>query len=358
MKSSMLLLFLCLCVSVHAQISTFDSLDLIQSELIYFDFGQADLRPESDSTLKAFAASALEQQDIKIHLTAHTDSIGSLEANMQLSDARASSAKARLVEFGLPDSLLVIQTFGESKPAEENDSDEGRQKNRRVSLDLYKASKYVYLSGQIKNPENEEGIPAKIIIKRKGLRDSIQTDSSGNFKYAVPDKTGVGLEVYAEGFFFESLAFKADAKKMKPLDIELPKVKKGATIDIKNLYFVGDQAALLERSKKELPKVLQFMELNPDIKIEIAGHINLPNKPKVVKESWHFELSVKRAETVYSYLRRNGISSDRLSYKGYGNYQMRYPNARSAKEQELNRRVEIRVLDTGEIIGEIGEDGY
>ena len=87
------------------------------------------------------------------------------------------------------------------------------------------------------------------------------------------------------------------------------------------------------------------MQLNDTITIEIAGHINRPNYPPVDKLSWDFKLSEKRAKMVYDYLLENNIPKERISYKGYGNFQMRYPKARSEKEQAQNRRVEIRVIE-------------
>ncbi len=80
---------------------------------------------------------------------------------------------------------------------------------------------------------------------------------------------------------------------------------------------------------------------------KIAGHLNHPNSPRVARNSWNFDLSVRRALLVYNYLIERGIAEDRLSYNGYGNWEMRYPKATSAKETEANRRVEIRILKTG-----------
>lgn len=358
MKSPILLFFLFISVYTQAQVATFDSLDLLKSEIVFFDFGKYELRPEADSSLEVLAKFSAQQENLTIHLTAHTDAIGNTEANLTLSKNRAQAVKSKLIAYGLTDTSLVIQPFGESLPVAENETDEGRQKNRRVTIDIYQKTKLLYLSGQIRDKKSGEGIEAKLLIKRKGKRDSVFTDKSGHFKIPIPDSTAFGLEIYAEGYFFDSRIVRTNAAKQKLLQFSLPKIEKGASIDIKNLYFVGNEARLLERSKRELPKVLKFMQLNPNIKIEIAGHINRPNHPPVSKDSWNFDLSVRRAETVYSYLRRNGIPSERVSYKGYGNYEMRYPRARHEKEQELNRRVEIRVLDTGEIIGKTGEDGY
>ena len=55
---------------------------------------------------------------------------------------------------------------------------------------------------------------------------------------------------------------------------------------------------------------------------------------------------------MYDYLLANGISEKRISFKGYGNWEMRFPKARSESQQAMNRRVEIRILETGMIIDE------
>lgn len=344
--------------SIQAQTLAFDSLNLLSSQIIYFDSGKYDLRASSDSTLLELAQRAKSSEKIVLHIRAHTDSRGTNEFNQELSQNRADTTKRKLLEYGILDSILIIQPFGELQPVAENTTDEGRQKNRRVTIDLYQKTAMVYLSGTIKDKESGEGIEAKVVIRQKNKRDSIDTNKDGSFKFPIPDQSVVGIDVYAPEYFFETQMFKADASKIKEIKVELPKIKEGAKVDIKNLYFVGNQAILLKRSEKELPKLLKFMEINPNIKVEIAGHINRPFQEPVHVESWNYNLSVRRAETVYSYLRRNGISSDRITYKGYGNWEMRYPRARSEKEQELNRRVEIKILDTGEQLGKIGKDGY
>lgn len=129
------------------------------------------------------------------------------------------------------------------------------------------------------------------------------------------------------------------------LVLKLPPLEKGETVDIDNLYFVGNQAVLLKKPLPELPKVLKFMQINSNIKI--AGHINRPKAPPVTKESWDYHLSLRRAKFVYNYLIENGIAESRLTYKGYGNWEMRFPQATSLQDQSANRRVEIRILERG-----------
>lgn len=322
---------------------TFDSLTLLDSKVVYFDFGKSDLRPESDSVLREVDTIFRKSDNVTIHLTAHTDAIGDNQSNQVLSDRRARRVRDALLELEIPDSALVIETFGEQLPVAANDDEQGRQLNRRVTIDLYQARLMRYLEGQIKDELTQEGIPADIVLHGNDFRDSLQTDSIGKFRHPVPDNVVIGIDVFAEDHFFETKMVKV--QKGVRLDLLLPPANKGAVADINNLYFVGNQAVLLPSSEPELPKVLRFMQVNPQLKIEIAGHINQPNQPPVARDSWDWKLSIARAKLVYDYLLENKIDSSRISYKGYGNTQMRYPRARSAEEQSQNRRVEIRVLE-------------
>jgi peptidoglycan-associated lipoprotein len=57
-----------------------------------------------------------------------------------------------------------------------------------------------------------------------------------------------------------------------------------------------------------------------------------------------FDLSTDRAEAIREFLINEGFSGEKITAKGYGNAQMRYPEPTSERQEELNRRVEIKVL--------------
>ncbi|MEZ4984851.1 MAG: OmpA family protein [Saprospiraceae bacterium] len=156
------------------------------------------------------------------------------------------------------------------------------------------------------------------------------------------------MDVFAEGFFFDSRMFRVKPKLAIPMEVPLLRVTQGAQIDLPNLFFYGNRDVLLPRSLPELPKIKRFMDINPKVKVEIAGHMNQPNKPPVKENTSEWQLSVARAKAIYQYLIDAGVAPERVTYKGYGNHQMRFPYATSEKDQEANRRVEIRILDTGE----------
>ena len=129
------------------------------------------------------------------------------------------------------------------------------------------------------------------------------------------------------------------------IPIELEEASPGKIVTIRDLFFLGGQAVLLPKSEPELPKILRFMQINPHLKIEIAGHVNVPNAPPVLETSTNWDLSERRAKLIYDFLLENGIPIEQLTYQAYGNHEMKYPRARSESEMVFNRRVEIRILE-------------
>jgi len=320
----------------------FDSLYTIRRDTLFFAFGEHALNSRSDSVLQDFARKARTIPRARIRITAHTDSIGPVAANEALSRRRARSAAAALRALEIADSSITISIYGERRPMRENASEEGRQYNRRATLDLQVERAFVRLRGRLTDPDTDDGLRGYI----RYLGDSIPTDSSGAFTLAAPLGTMLPLEAYAPGRFY--YAQPLDLTRRRPGDdlrIALERIQAGKVFPISNLFFVSSKAVLLPRSVPELPKVLRFLEANPGLRVEIAGHMNAPFQAPVPKGSWEYDLSLRRAKLIYDYLVDHGISPYRLQYGGYGNWEMRYPRATTEPEFAQNRRVELRVLE-------------
>ena len=102
---------------------------------IHFDFDKATIKPESKPALDEAARILKENPSIKVEIQGHTDSRGSDEYNLKLSNARAKSVVSYLVQDGGIDAVrLTAKGFGESKPTATNDTDAGRALNRRVEF--------------------------------------------------------------------------------------------------------------------------------------------------------------------------------------------------------------------------------
>jgi OOP family OmpA-OmpF porin len=102
---------------------------------ICFDTGKADVKPESEPVLKEIAKVLQQNPKLNLYVVGHTDNIGTLTANMGLSQLRAESVIKSLVSgYGVDGKRLISNGIGPLSPVASNKTEEGRSKNRRVEL--------------------------------------------------------------------------------------------------------------------------------------------------------------------------------------------------------------------------------
>jgi peptidoglycan-associated lipoprotein len=111
-------------------------------ENIYYDFNKYNIRPDAAVELDKLVQLLIDNPEIKIELSSHTDSVDTDEYNIFLSQKRAESAVEYIVKHGIAPDRLVARGYGESKPIARNsnpdgsDSPVGRQKNRRTEFKI------------------------------------------------------------------------------------------------------------------------------------------------------------------------------------------------------------------------------
>jgi hypothetical protein len=102
---------------------------------IFFDFNKSDVKPESQPALEEVAKMLKANPSVRVWVVGHTDSVGTVEANQKLSEARAAAvAKTLVANYGISATRLKGYGVGPLAPVASNDSEEGRAKNRRVEL--------------------------------------------------------------------------------------------------------------------------------------------------------------------------------------------------------------------------------
>jgi len=101
---------------------------------IFFDFDKATLRPESYPELNKVVDFLNENPTTQIEIGGHTDSMGTDEYNINLSQGRADAVRSYLVGEGVQNTRVVSVGYGENLPEATNRTDEGRQTNRRVEF--------------------------------------------------------------------------------------------------------------------------------------------------------------------------------------------------------------------------------
>jgi OOP family OmpA-OmpF porin len=108
--------------------------DLLSRAQINFDTGSSTIAQESFGLLDRLVVVVRRCSDAKVEISGHTDSVGSLESNMSLSESRAKAVVDYLARSGIAGDRVEAKGFGPTQPRASNDTAEGRAQNRRIEF--------------------------------------------------------------------------------------------------------------------------------------------------------------------------------------------------------------------------------
>jgi outer membrane protein OmpA-like peptidoglycan-associated protein len=125
-----------LIIQLNAILQTQDSARglIVNMSDVLFDTGQFSLKPGAREKLSKISGIVLAYPTLKLEVEGFTDSVGTDQSNMVLSENRANSVRDFLVKQGIATSSISSTGFGEGQPVATNDTAAGRQQNRRVEL--------------------------------------------------------------------------------------------------------------------------------------------------------------------------------------------------------------------------------
>ncbi|SDN13407.1 OmpA family protein [Vreelandella arcis] len=109
--------------------------DSVVLQEVNFEFDSAQLTSEARNVLNGVAERLVNNPGVRVRIEGHTDSVGSNQYNMDLSQARAESVTSYLASRGVDANRMMAEGFGEEQPIATNDTEAGRAENRRVELD-------------------------------------------------------------------------------------------------------------------------------------------------------------------------------------------------------------------------------
>lgn len=214
------------------------------------------------------------------------------------------------------------------------------------SFELYEEArpeKVLFIKGTVKNENDSQPLQAKVEIKNMETKEikQIPVDlETGNYVAAMRFSSDYVLTVKQPDFVYESTYISMDDTTFDEpanVDVDLQPVELGKAYRMKDIYYESNSAELTPDSKKVLDEFIEFLTENPRIKVSIQGHTD-----NLGSDASNLQLSNNRAKSVYEYLILKGISSSRLSYKGFGES---VPVSENDTEvgRALNRRTEFLV---------------
>ena len=254
--------------------------------VLFFDFNQDIINEKSQEEFCNWLSFSKSKEIIKIQ--GFCDTVDSNTYNKELSLRRASNVLALLKYSKVAVSEKVeVYGFGEDFQQQKNQSE-----NRKVVM-YYQNKKDFFLE-------------KANIVERPAIESEISVSEISN---------------------------------NTALEEKVSKAEVGDLIKLENLNFYFNSEKIMRESEPILSNLLQILKMNPQLKINIYGHICCNNDPNDVK------LSYRRAKAIFDFLIRNGIATARLGYKGFGSSRpiYRLPE-KNETERIANRRVEIQVI--------------
>lgn len=211
---------------------------------------------------------------------------------------------------------------------------------------FYKPAPVVLVQGRVFNSKTNEPLGnVKILYERlpDGTEVGLATSEpqSGAYKIVLPSGAKYGYLAEAEGFVAVNANIDLnDLTEYKEIsqDLFLVPIEAGTVVRLNNIFFDFDAATLKSDSYPELQRVAEFMKNNPGVEIEIDGHTD-----SIGNESYNQKLSEKRSKAVFDYLVENGVATDRMVSRGFGESNPITSNMYNEGRSQ-NRRVEFKIL--------------
>jgi hypothetical protein len=246
------------------------------------------------------------------------------------------------------DELGLIIEAGGQKAYFSSTRDKSRGKDI-FSFDLYESARpdpVSYMKGRVYDKETGSLLKAdyqltnlttgKLVVKNS-------TDESGNFLVCLPSGYNYGINVSKPGylFFSENFTFEGIHTVLEPFikKIILNPTRVGEKMLLANVFYEIDSWELKDESMTELNHLAELLSANKNLVMEIGGYTDSTGS-----NEYNLSLSEKRALSVVNYLVKKGISSERLTYKGYGNSSNLGDNV-TIEGRKLNRRTEAKVVE-------------
>jgi outer membrane protein OmpA-like peptidoglycan-associated protein len=185
------------------------------------------------------------------------------------------------------------------------------------------------------------GLPVISSLVIEGSKTVAGMYVGSDFYYVVERMSNVVIRCNAKGYFFEDKEVRMPANEDLDITFWLEPLSQGKSLQLEEIEFHPGTSEFMPSSYPKLKRLKDFMALNSEVNIEIQGHVFSQKGFSLVGQV----LSEARAKRVYNYLVENGIDKHRMSTIGKGSKEPIYPNPKFSYEEQMNRRVEIQIME-------------
>lgn len=220
-------------------------------------------------------------------------------------------------------------------------------------LEKEKPNPVVLVTGNVYNAKTKEPLSATLVYETlpdgNEAGNGISNPIDGSFKIVLPYDKNYLIRATAEKFFAQSENLNLDSLikegyKEIHKDLYLVPIEIGQVVRLNNVFFDFDKWDLRPESFIELDRVVKLLQENPAIEIEMSAHTDSHGS-----DEYNFKLSDSRARSCMEYILSKGISSSRITSRGYGETMPVAPNSNAdgsdnPEGRQLNRRVEFKIM--------------
>ncbi|WP_306641173.1 OmpA family protein [Sanyastnella coralliicola] len=182
-------------------------------------------------------------------------------------------------------------------------------------------------------------------IEGEELQQMLAEDD-GSYFFGLDPETQYMIEAIKAGYPPQSIEVDTRGKPATVIhsDLRLFKYEEGTVVRLDNIYYDYNKSEIRDDARRDLDRLVQIMNENPNMKIELSSHTDARGT-----DSYNLRLSDRRAKAAVNYLVSKGIDKKRMTAKGYGETKLLNDCGNDVecteREHQLNRRTEFKILD-------------
>jgi len=236
---------------------------------IQFDTGKADIKPEDHDGIKRIADLMRKDPATTAVIIGHTDNVGRELVNVQLSHLRAVNIKEYLVgKFGIESSRLKAIGYDYQKPIAENDTPQGRRKNRRAEILIDARASRNSLYSFFEDSDLPKGGPAIVNQETIDAKIKMFKEKYGTAAYTSKIVNGPALELYKMwGGIFSHCAIRIETDPHSFYQLELQVLPDLDKAGITDYHRIGAAITLMGMTKDQFD-VVEFTDKNEREKLD------------------------------------------------------------------------------------------